>query len=104
MEGYKKWVDGLGKGLRVVFAIFVPVIYFVYRLFAVIEEKAKVKDHLVYLILNVVPIVVIIVYILDIVAAVKGEPVPLALKKKEKKDKKAKKEEVKEEPKEEKAE
>lgn len=101
MEGYKKWVDGLGKGLRVVFAIFVPVIYFVYRLFAVIEEKAKVKDHLVYLILNVIPIVVIIVYILDIVAAVKGEPVPLALKKK---DKKAKKEEAKEEPKEEKAE
>ena len=104
MEGYKKWVDGLGKGLRVVFAIFVPVIYFVYRLFAVIEEKAKVKDHLVYLILNVIPIVVIIVYILDIVAAVKGEPVPLALNKKEKKDKKAKKEEAKEEPKEEKAE
>ena len=98
MEGYKKWVDGLGKGLRVVFAIFVPVIYFVYRLFAVIEEKAKVKDHLVYLILNVIPIVVIIVYILDIVAAVKGEPVPLALKKKDKK------EEAKEEPKEEKAE
>ena len=98
MEGYKKWVDGLGKGLRVVFAIFVPVIYFVYRLFAVIEEKAKVKDHLVYLILNVIPIVVIIVYILDIVAAVKGEPVPLALKKKDKK------EETKEEPKEEKAE
>ena len=86
MEGYKKWVDGLGKGLRVVFAIFVPVIYFVYRLFAVIEEKAKVKDHLVYLILNVIPIVVIIVYILDIVAAVKGEPVPLALKKKDKKE------------------
>ena len=98
MEGYKKWVDGLGKGLRVVFAIFVPVIYFVYRLFAVIEEKAKVKDHLVYLILNVIPIVVIIVYILDIVAAVKGEPVPLALKKKDKK------EEAKEELKEEKAE
>ena len=98
MEDYKKWVDGLGKGLRVVFAIFVPVIYFVYRLFAVIEEKAKVKDHLVYLILNVIPIVVIIVYILDIVAAVKGEPVPLALKKKDKK------EEAKEEPKEEKAE
>ena len=98
MEGYKKWVDGLGKGLRVVFAIFVPVIYFVYRLFAVIEEKAKVKDHLIYLFLNVIPIVVIIVYILDIVAAVKGEPVPLALKKKDKK------EETKEEPKEEKAE
>lgn len=104
MEGYKKWVDGLGKGLRVVFAIFVPVIYFVYRLFGVIEEKAKVKDNLVYLILNVIPIVFLIVYILDIVAAVKGEPVPVALKKKEKKDKKAKKEEAKEEPKEEKAE
>ncbi len=93
MENYKKWVDGLGKGLRIVFAIFVPVIYFLYRLFNLIQEKAQDKDHLVYLILNVVPLVSIVVYVLDIVAAFKLAPVPLAFNKK----KEEPKEEVKEE-------
>ena len=86
MEGYKKWVDGLSKGLKIVFAIFVPVLYFLYRLFNLIEEKAKNNDHLVYLILNVVPIVCIVVYVLDIVAAIKEQPVPLQFNKKEKKE------------------
>ena len=86
MEGYKKWVDGLGKGLRIVFAIFVSLIYFLYRLFNVIEEKAQNKDHLIYLILNVVPFVAIVVWVLDLVAAVKGAPVPLAFGKKDKKE------------------
>ena len=79
MEAYKKWVDGLGKVLRIVFAIVVPIIYFLYRLFTVIEEKAKDKVHLMYLILNVVPFVAIMVYVIDIIAAVKGKPVPLSL-------------------------
>ena len=99
MEGYKKWVDGLGKGLRIVFAIFVAIIYFLYRLFNVIEEKAQNKDHLIYLILNVVPIVAIVVYVLDIVAAVKGAPVPLAFGKKEKEQPVEEAKEVKEEEK-----
>lgn len=84
MEGYKKWVDGLGKGLRILFAIFVSIIYFLYRLFNLIEEKAQNKDHLIYLILNVVPIVSFIVWILDLIAAIKGAPVPLEFGKKEK--------------------
>ena len=101
MEGYKKWVDGLGKGLKIVFAIFVPIIYFLYRLFVVIEEKAQNKDHLIYLILNVVPIVCVVVWVLDIVSACKGEQVPLAFGKKEKEQPVA---EAKEEKVEEKAE
>ena len=84
MEGYKKWVDGLGKGLRILFAIFVSSIYFLYRLFNLIEEKAQNKDHLIYLILNVVPIVSFVVWVLDLVAAFKGAPVPLEFGKKEK--------------------
>ena len=92
MEGYKKWVDGLGKGLRIVFAIFVALIYFLYRLFNVIEEKAQDKSHLIYLILNVVPFVAIVVWVLDLVAAIKGAPVPLAFAKKEKQPKEAKEE------------
>ncbi len=84
MEGYKKWVDGLGKGLRILFAIFVSIIYFLYRLFNLIEEKAQNKDHLIYLILNVVPIVSFVVWVLDLVAAIKGAPVPLEFGKKEK--------------------
>lgn len=84
MEGYKKWVDGLGKGLRILFAIFVSIIYFLYRLFNLIEEKAQNKDHLIYLILNVVPIVSFVVWVLDLIAAIKGAPVPLEFGKKEK--------------------
>ena len=98
MEGYKKWVDGLGKGLRIVFAIFVSLIYFLYRLFNLIEEKAQNKDHLIYLILNVVPFVAIVVWVLDLVAAVKGAPVPLAFGgKKEKEQPVEEAKEVKEE-------
>ena len=99
MEGYKKWVDGLGKGLRIVFAIFVALIYFLYRLFNVIEEKAQNKDHLIYLILNVVPIVAIVVWVLDLVAAIKGAPVPLAFGKKDKEQPVEEAKEVKEEEK-----
>ena len=74
------------------------LIYFLYRLFNLIEEKAQNKDHLIYLILNVVPLVCIVVYILDIVAAVKGEPVPVAFGgKKEKEQPVEEAKEVKEE-------
>ena len=102
MEGYKKWVDGLGKGLRIVFAIFVPLIYFLYRLFNLIEEKAQNKDHLIYLILNVIFPVSLAPYVLDIVAAVKGASVPLAFGKKDEKEQPV--EEAKEVKEEEKAE
>ena len=101
MEGYKKWVDGLGKGLRIVFALFVSIIYLLYRLFNVIEEKAQNKDHLIFLILSVIPFVAIVPWILDLIAAFKGAPVPLAFGKKEKEQPVA---EAKEEKKEEKAE
>ena len=97
MDSYKKWVDGLGKGLRIVFAIFVPLIYFLYRLFNLIEEKAQNKDHLIYLILNVVPFVAIVVWVLDLVAAIKGAPVPLAFGKKDKEQPVEEAKEVKEE-------
>ena len=73
------------------------LIYFLYRLFNVIEEKAQNKDHLIYLILNVVPFVAIVVWVLDLVAAIKGAPVPLAFGKKDKEQPVEEAKEVKEE-------
>ena len=95
MDSFKKWVDDLGKGLRILFAILVPELYFVYRLFVLIQDKAKNKDRLTYFILNVIPIVFLVVYVLDIIAAFKGEPVTLEFKKKEKKQVEEKPEEEK---------
>lgn len=99
MDSFKKWVDDLGKGLRILFAILVPELYFVYRLFVLIQDKAKNKDRLTYFILNVIPIVFLVVYVLDIIAAFKGEPVTLEFKKKEKKQDKKQVEEKPEEEK-----
>ena len=76
MEGYIKWFDGLSKGLRILFSI-LGIFCFLYRLFFYIGEKNKESKHLVYLILNVVPIVCIVVFVLDIVAACTGKPVPV---------------------------
>ena len=95
MDSFKKWVDDLGKGLRILFAILVPELYFVYRLFVLIQDKAKNKDRLTYFILNVIPIVFLVVYVLDIIAAFKGEPVTLEFKKQEKKQVEEKPEEEK---------
>ena len=77
MEGYIKWFDGLSKVLRIVLSIF-GIFCFLYRLFAYIRAEQKESKNLVYLILNIVPLVSIVVFVLDIVAAVKEQPVPLA--------------------------
>jgi hypothetical protein len=39
MDGYIKWVDGLGKGLKLLFAILVQPIFIVYRIFKCILAK-----------------------------------------------------------------
>ncbi len=77
MENYLKWFDEQSKIIRVLLSI-VGVPALLYRLFTVIIEKAKVTDHLVYLILNVVPIVGTIILIFDIVATARGRRLPLA--------------------------
>jgi hypothetical protein len=39
MDGYIKWVEGLGKGLKLIFAIFVDVLFDLYRIFKCIIAK-----------------------------------------------------------------
>lgn len=97
MDKFIKWVDDLGKGLRILFAILVPALYLVYRLFVLIKDKAENKDRLIYFILNVIPVVFLVVYVLDIIAAFKGEPVTLEFKKKEEKPAEEKPQEKEEE-------
>ncbi len=39
MDGYNKWVEGLGKGLKLVFAIFVDILFDLYRIFRCVLAK-----------------------------------------------------------------
>ena len=77
MKQYREWFDGLNKVVKIIFSV-LGIFLFLYRLFLVIEEKAKNTERLVYLILNVVPIVGFVIMVLDIVAAAMDKPVPLS--------------------------
>ena len=77
MEGYMKWFDGLGKGLKILLSIF-AFFCWLYRLFAYIRATNKEGNKLAYVILSIVPVVNFVIVILDIVAAAKGQPVKLA--------------------------
>ena len=77
MEGYKNWLNGLGKGLKILLSLF-SLFFWLYRLFDYIGAANKEGKRLAYIILNIVPIVSIVILVLDIVAAAKGKPVPLA--------------------------
>ena len=76
MENYCKWWDELGKVAKVVLSIF-GIFLFLYRLFKVIMEKAENTDRLVYLILNVVPIIGTVIIVIDIVWMAMDRPVAL---------------------------
>lgn len=77
MSEYMKFYDEAPRWLRVVLAVvWVPA--FLYRLFGVIIDKAKDTPKLVYLILNVVPIIGFIIVIIDIVWCAMGRPLPVS--------------------------
>ena len=107
MSEYLKFVDEAPRWLRVILAVvWVPA--FLYRLFGVIIEKASDTDKLIYLILNVVPIIGFILTIIDIIWCALGRPLPVSFASlngdlsETKKEEAVEAEEVKEEPKEEK--
>ena len=77
MEGYKNWINGLGKGLKILLSIF-GLFFWLYRLFEYIGAANKEGKKLAYVILGIVPIVNFVIVVLDIIAAAKGNPVPLA--------------------------
>ena len=78
MNDYIKFYDESPRWLRVVLsALGVPA--FLYRLFGVILDKAKDTSKLVYLILNVVPIIGAIIYVIDIVWCALGRKLPVCL-------------------------
>ena len=76
MDKYIKWYNGLGDVIKVIFAIF-GIFCLLYRLFAVIKEKAKDANRLAYLILNFIPVVNVVIWVIDIIMATKGQ-VPLS--------------------------
>ncbi len=76
MANYCKWWDELGKVVKVILSIF-GIFCFLYRLFKVIQEKAENTDRLLYLILNVIPIIGTVIVIVDIVWAALDKPMPL---------------------------
>ena len=76
MKAYRDWFDGLAKIVKIILSIF-GIFSLLYRLFIVIEEKAKNTDHLIYLILCIVPIIGFVIVIFDIIAAATEKPVPL---------------------------
>ena len=75
MSDYIKFYDEAPLWLRIVLsALGVPA--FLYRLFNVIIEKAADTSRLIYLILNVVPIIGTVIYVIDIVWCALGRLLP----------------------------
>jgi len=75
MSGYIKFYDEAELWLRVVLsALGVPA--FLYRLFKVIIDKAHNVENLIFLILNVIPIVGTIIWVFDIVRCAMSKPLP----------------------------
>ena len=75
MSEYIKFYDESPRWLRVVLsAVGVPA--FLYRLFGVIMDKANDGSKLLYLILNVMPIIGTFIWILDIIWCALGRHLP----------------------------
>ena len=76
MSSYIKFYDEAPMWLRIVLSVF-AIFPFLYRLFKVIIDKAEMTANLVYLILNVVPIVGTIIWVFDIIKCALKKPLPL---------------------------
>ena len=77
MDSYIKWYDSLDKVVKIIFSIFFWFC-FLYRLFILIEDKAKDTGRLVFFIINCIPGVSFIVWVIDIAYAITKEKVPLS--------------------------
>lgn len=77
MNSYIKWYDSLDKVVKIIFSVFFWFCW-LYRLFILIEDKAKNTGRLIYFIINCLPGVSVIPWVIDIVFAVTKERVPLS--------------------------
>ncbi|MBR4811580.1 MAG: hypothetical protein IKZ68_00515 [Bacilli bacterium] len=77
MDSYIKWYDSLDKVVKIIFSIFFWFC-FLYRLFILIEDKAKDTGRLVFFIINCIPGISFIVWVIDIAFAITKEKVPLS--------------------------
>lgn len=77
MDSYIKWYDSLDKVVKIIFSVFFWFC-FLYRLFILIEDKAKDTGRLVFFIINCIPGVSFIVWVIDIAYAITKERVPLS--------------------------
>lgn len=77
MDSYIKWYDSLDKVVKIIFSVFFWFC-FLYRLFILIEDKAKETGRLVFFIINCIPGVSFIVWVIDIAYAITKEKVPLS--------------------------
>ena len=76
MSGYIDYYDQAPKWVRIVFsALGIPA--FLYRLFKVIIEKAGDTSKLIYLILNVIPFIGTVIWVIDIVWCILDRKLPL---------------------------
>ena len=75
MSGYIKWFDDAPRWVRVVCSLF-GIFLFLYRLFKVIIDKAEDTSKLVYVILNVVPVIGWIIIVFDIVKCAMDRFIP----------------------------
>lgn len=76
MNEYISWYNGLGKAVKIIFAV-LGIFCLVYRLLYVIREKASNTGRLIYLILNFIPVIGTVIWVIDIAFACKNE-VPLS--------------------------
>ena len=76
MSNYIKFYDEAALWLRVVLSV-LSIPSFLYRLFKVIIEKAEDTSKLVYLILNVIPIIGTVIWVFDIIKCATKKPLPL---------------------------
>jgi len=77
MNSYIKWYDSLDKIVKIIFSIFFWFT-FIYRLMVLIEDKAANTGRLIFFILNCIPGVSFIIFVLDIVFAATRGTVPLS--------------------------
>ena len=77
MDSYIKWYDSLDKVVKIIFSVFFWFC-FLYRLFILIEDKAQNTGRLVFFIINCIPGVSFIVWVIDIAYAITKQSVPLS--------------------------
>ncbi|MBO4737180.1 MAG: hypothetical protein J5627_01910 [Bacilli bacterium] len=77
MDSYIKWYDSLDKVVKIIFSVFFWFC-FLYRLFILIEDKAKDTGRLVFFIINCIPGISFIVWVIDIAYAITKQSVPLS--------------------------